>query len=76
MKLLEEINELLEEEHAESIEAEQAISSSGVDSFGLTMLLMTIGEKFKLWQEDRAFGEIDFENITPNDIQRLINESK
>lgn len=76
MKLLEEINELLEDEHAEPIEADQALASSEVDSFGLTMVLMAIGEKYKLWQDAKEFGKIDFKNITPNDIQRLIDESK
>lgn len=74
--ILDEINELLDEEHANTIGWGDAIVSSGVDSFGLTMVLMTIGEKYKLWQEDKAFGKIDFQNITPNDVQRLVDEDK
>jgi acyl carrier protein len=75
MTILDEINELLEEEHAELIGSDDAIISSGIDSFGLTMVLMTIGEKYDLWEDDKEFGKIDFAKITPNDIARLIDEN-
>jgi hypothetical protein len=74
-KLLEEINELIEEEHGEPITADDTIMSSGVDSFGITMIIMAINDKYNLWDK-KELGKVNYPNITPRDIQGLLDESK
>lgn len=73
--ILSEINELIEEEHGTPIIAEQAIVESGVDSFGLLMILNTINIKYSVWTNEE-FAKIDFSKISPLDIERKINENK
>lgn len=73
--ILSEINELIEEEHGTPIIAEQAIVESGVDSFGLLMVLNTINIKYSVWTNEE-FAKIDFSKISPLDIERKINENK
>lgn len=73
--ILSEINELIEEEHGTPIIAEQAIVESGVDSFGLLMILNTINIKYSVWINEE-FAKIDFSKISPLDIERKINENK
>lgn len=73
--ILSEMNELIEEEHGTPIIAEQAIVESGVDSFGLLMILNTINIKYSVWTNEE-FAKIDFSKISPLDIERKINENK
>lgn len=73
--ILSEINELIEEEHGTPIITEQAIVESGVDSFGLLMILNTINIKYSVWTNEE-FAKIDFSKISPLDIERKINENK
>ena len=67
------INELIEEEHGEPITYEDTLISSGVDSFGLTMVLVGVDHKYNIYPKD-VFASLDFAKITANDIiKRALN---
>lgn len=65
--LLEEINELLEEEHGNAISEEQALVESEIDSFGLTMVLVAIDQKYKVYPKE-VFKDLPFDTITAKDV--------
>lgn len=74
--VLEYINELIEEEHGKPINYEDTILSSGVDSFGLTMVLVGIDHKYNIYPKD-IFASLDFAKITPKDVvDRILNGNK
>lgn len=67
-ELLDEINEKLEEEHADNTITEKgALVDSGVDSFGLTMTLVDISNKYEIYPKEE-FRNINFAKITAKDV--------
>lgn len=73
MTLLKEINELLKEEHGNPITEIDRLVDSGIDSFGLTMVLLTLDQKYNLYTKEE-FSKLDFENILAQDIIDRIQE--
>lgn len=72
-KILEYINTALEEEHGEPIGYENTLISSGVDSFGLTMVLVNIDHKYNIYPKE-VFSTLNFAEVTANDvIERVLN---
>jgi len=69
--LLEDINTAIEEEYGNSIDMDTPIVQSGIDSFGTTMVLLDISQKYGIWNSDE-FGDINFAEITPKDIEDAI----
>jgi len=67
------IIETIEDEGGVYIDENQKIVDTELDSFGVTMLLVTINEEFKFFEE---FKELDFESLTFSDIERLTNVYK
>lgn len=57
------VNELIVEEHGDEITEETKLVDSGVDSFGLTMILVSVDAEYDVYPKD-VFKEIDFANIT------------
>jgi len=66
--LLSEINEKLEEENANNVISEnEALVASGVDSFGLTMTLVDISNKYDIYPKEE-FRNINFQKITAKEV--------
>ena len=75
-ELLEYINELLEEEHGNPIGYTDTLVSSGIDSFGLTMVLICIDNKYKIYPKE-VFATLNFAELTANDvIEKVLNGNK
>ena len=74
-KIVDRLNELIEEENGTVIGATQAIVESEIDSFGLIMVLNSIDEEYKVWTKEE-FKELSFEKVTIQDIVDKINDSK
>lgn len=67
-ELLNDINEKLIDEEAEhSIEECDSLVSSGIDSFGITMVIVSIDEEYEIYGQEE-FKNIDFEHITAKEI--------
>lgn len=75
MYIVDRLNELIEEENGTAISSTQAIVESGIDSFGLIMVLNSIDEEYKVWTKEE-FKELPFEKLTIQDIVNKINDSK
>lgn len=74
--ILDTINELIEEEHGNAVGPEDTVISSGIDSFGITMVFVELNNKYNVYGKDE-FKDIDFENITAGDIiDRVLDGSK
>ena len=58
------IKQLIEEEHAEYIDADTPIIQTGIDSFGYMMVLLGINEEYKIFDDKNKLEEMDFENLT------------
>lgn len=65
--LLNEINELIESEYGESIEEHQKLIESGIDSFGLTMVLVELDQKYNIYPKE-VFRNLVFEKITAKSV--------
>ena len=74
-KIVDRINELIEEENGTAVDATQAIVESEIDSFGLIMVLNSIDEEYKVWTKEE-FKELPFEKLTIQDIVDKINDNK
>lgn len=75
-ELLEYINGLLEEEHGNPIGYTDTLVSSGIDSFGLTMVLIGIDNKYKIYPKE-VFATLNFAELTANDvIEKVLNGNK
>lgn len=75
-ELLEYINGLLEEEHGNLIGYTDTLVSSGIDSFGLTMVLISIDNKYKIYPKE-VFATLNFAELTANDvIEKVLNGNK
>lgn len=74
--ILQDINDLLEEEHGDVVGYTDTLISSGVDSFGLTMVLVGIDHKYNIYPKE-VFATLNFAEVTPNDvIERVLNGNK
>lgn len=74
--ILQYINDTLEEEHGNPIGYDDTLISSGVDSFGLTMVLIALDNKYKIYTKE-VFASLNFAEITANDvIERVLNGDK
>lgn len=74
--ILQYINDTLEEEHGNPIGYDDTLISSGVDSFGLTMVLIALDNKYKIYPKE-VFVSLNFAEITANDvIERVLNGDK
>lgn len=65
--ILARINELIEEENGEAIDANTPIIDSGVDSFGITMVFVELDTEYGVYPKEE-FKNIQFETITPADV--------
>lgn len=74
-ELLDQVNGLIEDEGGFTISSDLPISSSGIDSFGMTMVLLEISNTYRLWDE-KEFSNIDFVGITVDDIYEMIMSKK
>lgn len=72
-ELLDFINSSIEDEYGNSISVDDPIAGSGIDSFGVTMVLLEVNQKYPIWNSDE-FGDIDFLHITPKDILGMIEK--
>lgn len=72
-ELLQEINELIESEDGHAIEPEVLLIKSGLDSFGLTMVIISIDDKYELWSP-KELEELDVTIITVQNIIDLVKE--
>jgi aryl carrier-like protein len=69
---LQRINEILAEEHGNPITYDDTLISSGIDSFGLTMVLLGVDVYTR-----EEFTSINFAEVTANDvIERMLNGNK
>ena len=74
--ILQYINDALEEEHGAPIGCEDTLISSGVDSFGLTMVLVNIDHKYNIYPKE-VFSTLNFAEVTADDvIERVLNGDK
>lgn len=65
--LLNEINELIENEYGEPIEEHQKLIESGIDSFGLTMVVVELDQKYSIYPKE-VFRNLAFEKITAESV--------
>lgn len=74
--LLDEINEIIVEEYGTSITEQDTIVSSEIDSFAMTMLVSTIGDKYGIYDK-QEFEELDFVSLTAKGmIDRILDANK
>lgn len=66
-ELLAEINEVIEHEYGTAIDENATLASSGVDSFGLIMVVTTISDKYELYTS-KEFKKLKFEELTAKDL--------
>lgn len=69
--LLAEINTLIESENGKAIGLTDRIVTSTIDSFGFTMLLVSIDHKYNIYPKEE-FNKINFAELTPKDIVERI----
>lgn len=70
--ILEEINDFIIMEEGEAVEADNLLIDSGADSFGLTMVIVSIDDKYSIWTQE----ELDNLDIPTLTIQMIIDKIK
>lgn len=74
--LLNEINELIESEMGTPITEEDKIIDSGIDSFGMSMVILELNGKYGVYNQTE-FENLDFANLTMADaIDRVLEEEQ
>ena len=68
------VNEQIEEENGNPITEEQKLIDSGVDSFGLTMVIVNIDQKYDVYPKEE-FKKLKFDEMTlkkvVDDVMRM-----
>lgn len=73
-EILEEINELIKSEEGNSISVEDLMTASEIDSFGLTMVVISLDDKYGIWTP-KELENLDFAILTPKIIIQKIKEN-
>jgi len=73
--MLEYFQSLVEEENGELISLNEKVTEVGLDSFGITMVLLNIDAEHP-FLPNGSLGEANIENMTWQNIEDAINENK
>lgn len=71
-EILDELNEIIETEDGNSINAEDFVGSSGIDSFGFSMFIIEVDERYNIWTQQEV-EDMDYKNLT---MQMVIDRIK
>lgn len=71
-KIIDELNKIIEIEDGNSINPEDLISSSEIDSFGFSMFIIEVNERYNIWTQQEV-EDMDYKNLT---IQMVIDRIK
>ncbi len=75
--LLEVINDLIEDEAGNAIGMDTLLTDSGLDSFGFTMVVISLDDKYSLWTP-QELEALDYTVLTPRlliDLMEKPNDS-
>jgi acyl carrier protein len=67
IQILEFINEAIEDEHGEPATEDTKIIGTGLDSFGITMVLLAVDQKYDVYSKEE-FSNLDIPNLVVRDI--------
>lgn len=76
--ILDYINSVIEDEEGNSSTVDTLLVNTGLDSFGITMVLVTLDDKYNLWTT-YELENMEFEDLTLGvlvDLIRGSNDSK